>query len=644
MDRPRKIVATAALASTSLYFAWSEAAHRVVRDLCSDYSRFLIGEFAAGRHQPVIPPIPLDPGGAISVVALIVLAVVAAILLRRAVGSAGQDFLPELIVYGSAAVIVPAEVIAIVFWPDGRGYLTTANSLAAMAIGIAVLLPIALRRDRPRIPRPRFIAAGWPRTFLAGAVAFAIVCTAYALSTVRGIDSYTYHLPRAASWLHHSRLTTNIEESIFFFFPGNAELFLRWLVAASDRLAFLFSFAASALSLYVLYKICREIEQPREVAAVSALCGASCIVLSFVSVGAYVDSFLALQLLLAVLFLLRWLKDESSERRTVAPMALALGIALGTKYAAIPPALMIVLVWLWRVARKNVNVYAGCFQMIDYRAIGRAALPVAMMTAIPSAYWYVRNLIEHGNPLFPAAMLGMRGMPMREMIATSPALANPVEWLLFPWHEVGYVSLEDAIGAVFGGFAVAGIVLAPAQFKRRPIAVLWWITIGSLALWLLTGNVVLRYGLFAILLVYAFIGELWIAYGSLPLRLITVAAFGLTLLLFGGSYAVQTVYTSIAGQPDYGVPREIDRLTPGRVFNAISHDANYGCMGSDYRHDVMCVYFDPRPADLRRFRPDYVLLRDSQVAPFSSVAVLQLVGRSHRGATGTSLWRVVALR
>jgi dolichyl-phosphate-mannose-protein mannosyltransferase len=617
---------------------------REFHDLTGDYTRFLIGEFAGGRHSPIILPIRVNPAGAISLVALIVLCTVAAVLMRRIVGSTGQDLLPELVVYGSAALVIPAQWIAIILWPDGRGYLTSTVWLLATVAAVALLLPIALRRAPPRMAAPARIGGGWAIAFLAISIVFAGVCGIFALSRIRGIDSYTYHLPRAASWLHHSRLTTNVEDSVFFFFPGNGELFVRWIVGVSDRLAFLSAFGATGLAIYVLYKICREVEQPREIAAIAALCGVSCVVLSFVSVSAYVDSFLALQLLLAVLFLLRWIKNESSGRRTIVPMGLAVGIALGTKYAAIPPALIILAVWLFRVARKNMNVYAGCLRMIDYRTVGRAALPIAITASAPSIYWYLRNLVEHGNPLYPAAILGMRGMPMRVMIATSPALSDRLQWLLYPWHEAGYISLEDALGAVFAGVAVIGLVLAPVQFKQRPIATLWWITVASLALWLFTGNVVLRYGLFPILLTYTFVGELWIAYGSVPVRLITLAAFGLTIVLFGASYAVQTIYTAIAGQPSYGVPAEINRLPPGRVFNAISHDANYGCMGSDYRHDVISVYFNPTPNDLRRFHPDYVLLRESQVAAFSSAAVLQPVGRSHRGAIETSLWRVVAVR
>lgn len=635
--------AVAVILSSSAYFLFSEGFRGAL--VSRQYRRFLYHEFATTPHQALIEPIHFRPAGLLAVSALAISALTSALLLRRAVRSTARDVMPEIIAYGTASVVVPPLLIAAAWWPDGRGQLSTPALLAASILVNVALLPWAWRGGRvsQREQARKDARSRWVAAFAVPTLLFAAVVATFGASAIRGFDSYAYHLPLAASWLRHGSLRTNVEESVTFFFPSNTELLVRWILATgADRLAFLVAFASAALCIFVLYKICLEMDQPRSMAALAALSAASCISLSFLASAVYVDSFVTLALLLALLFLLRSRKAGENDFANDVALGTAIGLAIGSKYSAIPAAVVIFALWFWTVLRRNARPYEGCFRLIQYRAVARHLVACGIPMTLCCAYWYIRNAVEYGNPLFPVAMFGWRGMPMKALIEVNPGLEEPFRWLLYPWREFGYRSLEDALGAVFAGAAAIGFLIAPFR-RERPKAVhlVWWVVLASCALWLLTGNVVLRYGLFPILLTYAFLGELLIAYDSKMLRTAIFVAFAGTLILFGDSYVTQVIYTSVIGPQRYGVPVAVDHLPPGRIFNALSADANYFLMGADYRHEVVSVYAEAKTEDVLRFAPDYLLLNDGQVRSFAAVASLELVARAQRAdGRATSLWRV----
>lgn len=610
-----------------------------------EYKRMLWRSFFSGAHQPLLEPIHASGGSLLAMTVLAFSAIVSALLMRRATGSRADDAMPEIIVYAIAAIVVPPLLIATLFWPDGRGWLTTPVLLGAGLVENFVLFLFASRRPplgASRKPRLDTDDASKRWIFLFGGVAivYAVVLAIVALSSIRGYDSLAYHLPLAASWLNHSSLTTNVEESATFFFPANAEFFIRWMLTISDRLAFLPAFLEGLACLYVIFKIARELGQPRAAAVVAACSAASCVLLSFIATTAYIDGFMALTLLLSMLFLLRTMR--SGDRSTVIALGTAVGLALGSKYSAIQPVIVIAGIWSWRLARRNFRAYEGCFRVLDWPAIGRELIAFAVPVVLCSAYWYVRNLIEHGNPLYPFAILGMRGLPMRALVYVRPEVSAPVEWFLYPWREMRSLSFDDYVGGVFGGVALIGIAAAIARRARnRSRDVVLVLTVASFFLWLLTGNFVPRYGIFPLLLSFVFVGDLWTEHSSTLLRVATFAVFLGSLFLFGRGLATQAVYVAITGRPRYGVPRVVERLQPSIMLNATSAMANYYLMGPDYRHDVISTFGKARPADVAKFSPDFVLLQPSEAASFARAAELEFVAATDAGdLTPAVLFRV----
>ena len=642
---PQAIVVACVIASSGAYLIFSQAIRAETENPA--YRRFLWSSFFSQTHEPLIEPIRFDARGTAALGALILLAIVTGVLTRRAAGSREPDAGPEVIVHSLAAVVVPVLIIAAAGWPDGRGWLTTGNLLIATAALCAGTAVLASRANRPNAPvavrAPSEAVGAFGTAFAVVSLAFAAVLTVVGLSSLRGFDTLAYHLPMAASWLRHSRLTTNVEDAATFFFPGNAELFVRWiLTSGTDRLSFVPSLLAAAGCCYVVYKIAIEIGQPREAAMISGLSASSCVLLAFIATTAYMDAFMALTLLLATLFLLRALRSPPHDRAPTVAFGTALGLAIGSKYSALQPAFILGLLWLLHIARRRWRPYEGCFRFLDFRALLRDVMPAAIPVVLCSAYWYVRNAVQHGNPLFPFAVLGLRGLPNEALIYVRPEVATPIDWLLYPWREMYSHSLDDYVGGVFGGVALVGLIAAAArggENRDRHRVVL--ITIASFAFWLVTGNFVPRYGIFPILLAFVFVGDLWMQHRSKVLRITTFAILTATLFVFGRSLATQAVYVTIQGRPRYGVPLIVDRLPPARILNATPSMANYYLMGSDYRHDVITTFAKARPEDLVRFSPDYVLLKREDASAFGRRADLEHIASSESGdLTPADLYRV----
>ena len=606
----------------------------------------LWASFLSQPREPLIPAIRFDPAGLLALGTVTLLALMAGVFTRRAVRSRQADAAPEIIVYSLAAVVVPVLIIAALGWPDGRGWLTTGVLLvatAALCAGTALLA----RRATP-VQQPLAAPAGNGRApfalpFAVVSSVFAAVVAVVALSSLRGFDTFAYHLPMAASWLRHSRLTTNVEESATFFFPGNGELFVRWMLASgTDRVAFLPAFLAAVGCCYAVYRIAREIGQAREAAAVAGLSASSLVLLAFIATTAYIDAFMALTLLLATLFLLRARRSPPDDHAQAIAFGTALGLAIGSKYSALQPALVLGAVWLVPVIRRHWRPYEGCLRFLDGRAILRAVMPVAIPVVLCSAYWYLRNAVQHGNPVFPFSVMGLRGLPNDALIYVRPEVGTPLTWLMYPWREMSSRSLDDFLGGVFGGVALIGLVVAASRrgaHRERDLVVL--ITIACFALWLVTGNFVPRYGIFPMLLTFVFVGDLWMRYDSVVLRITTLAMLAITLFISGRNLATQAVYVAVQGRPAYGVPQAVDTLRPARIFNATTSMANYYLMGSDYRHTVISTFGDARPHDLVRFRPDYALLRLDDAEAFAKAARLELIASSEPGdLTPAGLYRV----
>jgi hypothetical protein len=554
------------------------------------------------------------------------------------------------------AAVLPPQLLAVAFPPDGAGRLTNPaialmHLLLALMTAAWVLRPqaypsettsgIAATED-PGPPR------SWNVRILLGVVAvYGVVVATFGLSDIHGFDSYSDHLGRPVRWLVTQRIERGLPDQAVPYYPGNFELLVRWTTAlGTDRLGFTMSLASSLAALWVVFRIAREVGVSREGATVASLAAVSMQVLAYQSVVVYADLFMALALLLATWLLIVWARDNARDWRLAFGIGAALGVALGTKYSAGPPVVVLGLVFLWQVwisppgaASEAIDLPAGAQRWPMLWQGGALALGV-----LPGmAYWYGRNLIEQGNPLFPLSVAGLPGIPLRSLLAGA---LGPQTWsgrAVYPWLETGYgAGFEMGLGPLVAAVMLPAVFIAP--FLPKPAharqTLLWVILVGSTAAWLQSGVLTPRFGLYPLLLGFVFVGVVWEVVGGWLLRAVVNAGLLLTVLMVGSELFLGILYTEVAWPMRPAIRQVVDALPPARIFNLAGEPAGFLAKGSDYRHEVEGLFRNTTPDDIRRLAPTYLQLPENREGDFIQQLPLELVAR-YQGAAAQplSLWR-----
>jgi hypothetical protein len=179
----------------------------------------------------------------------------------------------------------------------------------------------------------------------------------------------------------------------------------------------------------------------------------------FTTLG-YVESYLVLLSSLALIFVLRVLRGED---RSLLPAALLAGACASVKY-------------------PGLGICVGLTLLLGRRRDGRAErlLRFIAVGSCVGAPFYVRNLLERGNPFFPTlyGVFGGRGWDEWRAANYSGILSHYGEgqdawsdWILLPWrlltaHDVRS-GFESFLGPpVFAGALVGVLLLAPRIRSR----------------------------------------------------------------------------------------------------------------------------------------------------------------------------------
>ena len=275
---------------------------------------------------------------------------------------------------------------------------------------------------------------------------FAIVCAALLLLLWTGLhrtnfpyDSLSYHLHTPVTWMNAQRI--EIVPAVFgdpapAYAPSNLELWFLFLLAPlrSDYLAGAGQIPFAALAAAAIVASVREAGGQR----VAAL-GAAAAFLLIPEVqeqapSAMVDVGMAALLLASLPF---------ARRAEGLTCAVALGLALGTKYVALVLALPFAVFAAGVALRRPRSV-----------TLGRLVAGTVIVFAT-GGFWYVRNTVVTGNPIFPGAV------PLPAL----PALYGGAAMRGWDYHvPIGHlVGLASMLAGTGGGFAVAAAV----AFARR---------------------------------------------------------------------------------------------------------------------------------------------------------------------------------
>ncbi|MBI4864038.1 MAG: hypothetical protein HY815_27840 [Candidatus Riflebacteria bacterium] len=209
-------------------------------------------------------------------------------------------------------------------------------------------------------------------------------------------DSVIYHLPFAVRWVQTGSLAGHVSvthTSAVAYYPSGHETLVSCalLPLHNELLVSLVNLPYVILAGLAIMAIARRLGAHEDLAR--------CAGLAFLFVPelyrsqlntAYNDIYLTFAFLAATLFAVGDRSESSGWRRCVL-FGLAIGLALGTKYLAVPHVGVVVILFLARHAGPG-------------RSIGRAvaALSIISICALATGgFWYIRNALVTSNPFYP---------------------------------------------------------------------------------------------------------------------------------------------------------------------------------------------------------------------------------------------------
>ena len=208
-------------------------------------------------------------------------------------------------------------------------------------------------------------------------------------------DALTYHMPCVVKWLQNESIRTpyyNAYVGPIGYYPGNYELLSLFTVLPfhKDLFVNLVNFFMFVPFGVVIYGILKKLNVSEKVATIApAIFLTTPIILRQAGIPQN-DLFLVFTLAVSVYFLAKILLKERVSQ-SLALFSITLGLFVGTKSNAIVFGFAIFLI-------MTVSI------LVSQRFKAKAFLHISMAfisTFILGGFWYLRNLIVTGNPLFP---------------------------------------------------------------------------------------------------------------------------------------------------------------------------------------------------------------------------------------------------
>jgi hypothetical protein len=367
---------------------------------------------------------------------------------RRAVRARLGEAPWDIVALGAAtlfalAITVPALLLG------GFGWLNDVTwSLAALgAFTLLTLAPTTRDRVPARpgpAPSPPFsVALGG---FLLGRTVFSM------RNPPADWDSYHYHLPMIAEWMRtgHLGVPMHVPPPFGQYFPGNGELLETWMAWSTGRDTLVTWVGLAGLGLMALAtrRLALLAGARAAIAESVALLVAAGPGVAQLTLGAKVDHLLAAWFAIGLVFATRYRAHRTGADLGLALCAVALlpGVkTTGPVYAAMVLAVALATSdWPERVA--ELPRHAGSLLAIVFAG----------------GWWYVRNAMDTGNPLFPAGtVLGRLKLPG---LLEQETLRRTLQLVVWLEGHAGHLTIPNVL-KWFGPGAVAialGCVLWPA--------------------------------------------------------------------------------------------------------------------------------------------------------------------------------------
>ncbi len=206
-------------------------------------------------------------------------------------------------------------------------------------------------------------------------------------------DSLAYHLPFIVEWLKTGSLLTPYYSAFagpISYYPDNYELLGLWsmLPFNNDFFADLLNFPILVLLGIVLYSVQRNFNISKKISLLT-IAVIFYMPVFFHQLGtALTDLFFALNFATIIYFLQQFYYVEKSEKNSAAIFfGLSLGIFIGTKYLGLVYAIIPIIFFLALCGKKFGALILGLASCI-----------------ITGSFFYIRNFVDVGNPIFPAEL------------------------------------------------------------------------------------------------------------------------------------------------------------------------------------------------------------------------------------------------
>jgi hypothetical protein len=371
-------------------------------------------------------------------------------------------------------VVWTATLVAVQLVPGVLGVLSR-WSVLVLALALAGVVAARLPAQRSAAPGPRgFEAASggvsWALALggagLLGLWSLTAMWTQWAVPSV-GLDTLTHHLPNVVSWIHTGSFW-QVDQFVPFLangnYPHNGDVLFMTTVLPWHNDAFVrpWNFAWFGLTALAVYAIAAELRAPRAAAVLFAATFCSIpIFLLTVSSGAMTDTPLLAMLAAGVLFLVRHARGQQTGDLVLA--GVALGLAFGTKWYGVSSVVVVVAVWAGAslAARRSVA------------AVARQAAALGGLVLAAGGFWFVRNWVESGNPVYPLSV-GPFHAPVdviRERIGFTIA-DYLTDWgVLSDWIFPAWRTALNLPAAAIGAAALVGLAVALRDRERPAVPI-----------------------------------------------------------------------------------------------------------------------------------------------------------------------------
>ena len=204
-------------------------------------------------------------------------------------------------------------------------------------------------------------------------------------------DAFVYHLTFPARWMQEKEIflvTVPFGDQAGTYFPSNTELFYLWFMLpfSEEFLTKAGQFLFLILLGMLIFKIAVACGIRSENALAAALITTVIPEILHQATAAEVDIVFAVLFIATLYFQIQCWKGKYSTRFFILA-ALSFGLFIGTKYIALPFGILLLPFFIYSIVRARDGV--------------KRLFIFVTLTVAAGGFWYIRNWIITGNPVFP---------------------------------------------------------------------------------------------------------------------------------------------------------------------------------------------------------------------------------------------------